>query len=145
MRKVFGIVLYVMAGFFVYMVCLLAFINQPLMPKWGMVAGFTIPAVLCLCGGLTVNRFENWQRHSGIVLVTAAGFTCFLIFTFLCLLMTDEFKRMMQPDTLNFFSAYVSGGTFVVITGALGILLLRSRTDCAEPPAGGDGKPAPQP
>lgn len=127
MRKVLGIVLYVIAGFFVYTVCLLAFINQPPMPKWGMVAGFSVPAVLCLFGGLAVNRFRNWRRHAGIVLVTAAGFTCFLIFTFICFLMTDEFKQMMHPDTLHFFSAYVSGGAFVLITGALGILLLRSR------------------
>lgn len=138
MRKVFGIVLYVISGYFIYMVCLLAFINLPPMPKWGMVAGFTIPAILSLCGGLAVNRFENWQRHCGIVLVTAAGCTCFLIFTFLCLFMDDEFKAMMQPNTLNFVSAYVSGGAFVVITGSLGMLLLKSRKNRAEPLAAGD-------
>jgi hypothetical protein len=145
MRNALGVVLYVIAGFFVYMVCLLAFVNQPPIPKWGIVAGFTIPALLFLSGGLAVNRFRSWRRHAGIVLVTATGVTCFLIFTFMCLLMTDEFKQMMEPETLHFLSAYGSGVTFVVITGALGVLLLRPRKNHAEQPAGGDGKPAPQP
>jgi hypothetical protein len=40
---------------------------------------------------------------------------------------------MMQPNTLHFFSAYVSGCTFIAITGVLGILLLRSGKNQAEP------------
>ena len=133
MRKVFGIVFYVLSGFFVYMLCLLSFINQPPMPKWSIVAGFTVPAILLLFGGLALNRFQNWRRHSGVVLLTAAGFTSFLIFTIWCLFLTDEFEQMMKPDTFHFFNAYVSGCSFVVTTGALGILLLRTGKNRAEP------------
>ena len=127
MRKVLGILLYVVAGFFIYMVCLLAFINQsPPIAKWCIMAGFAIPAVLFLGGGLALNRFQNWRRDSAIVFLAAAGFTAFLVFTFLCLLMTEEFKHMMKPDTLDFFSAYITGCCFIVGTGALGVALLKA-------------------
>ena len=127
MRKVLGILLYIVAGFFVYMVCLLAFVNQePPIAKWGIVVGFSIPAALFLCGGLAINRFQNWRRDSGIVLLAGAGFTFFLVFTLACLLMTEEFKRMMEPDSLDFFSAYIAGFCFILGSGALGVVLLRA-------------------
>ncbi len=126
MRKVLGIISYVIAGFFVYMVCLLSFVNQPAITKWGIVSGFSLPALLFLLGGLALNRFQNWRKHSGIVLLSGAGFTCFLVFSLACVFMTDEFKQMMQPDTLDFFSAYVSGGIFILSTSGLGVLLLKT-------------------
>jgi hypothetical protein len=140
MRKVFSIILYVIAGFCVYTACLMAFINHHSMPKWGIVTGYTVAAAIFLCGGLAVNRFQNWRRHAGTVVVSAAGFTIYVIFVFLCLLMTDEFKQMMPSNTLHFFSAYVSGGTFVAITGALGILLLKSGKYQATPSTPPEGK-----
>ncbi len=45
MRKGLGISLYIIAGFFVYAVCLLAFIEAPLGTKWQVLAGFVLPAV----------------------------------------------------------------------------------------------------
>jgi len=124
MRKVIGIIFYVIAGFFIYMVCLLSFINEPNLEKWGIVAGFTILALLFLSIGLAVNRFKNWKRHLGIVLLSGSGTTCFIIFTVACLLMSDEFKEMMEPDTFDYFNAYITGGVFTFITGALGMLLI---------------------
>ena len=45
MRKVAGIIFHIIGGFFVYMVCFLAFVNQPTLAKWGIVAGFSLPAL----------------------------------------------------------------------------------------------------
>jgi len=132
MRKAFGIVLYVLAGFFVYMVCLLAFVNQHAIAKWSIVAGFSLPALIFLCMGLVVNRFRRWRRDVGVVLLSGAGFTAFLVFTFVCLLMTDEFKQMMHPDTLSFFNAYASGFIFILSVAALGIILLKTERTPAE-------------
>ena len=138
MRKVLGIILYVIAGFFVYMVCLLSFVNQPALPKWGIIAGFTFPAILSFCLGLVVNRFRSWKRHLGIVLLSGTGITFFIVFTFVFFLMTDEFKAMMQPDTLEFFDAYVSGFTFTFVACALGILLIKTAKRETEPLHAGD-------
>ena len=126
MRKAFGICLYILAGLFVYMVCLLAFINQPAVAKWGIVGGLTLPALVFLCIGLAVNRFRRWRRDAGVVLLSGAGFTFFLIFTFVCLLMTDEFRRMVRSDTLNLFNSYSSGFIFILSVAALGIILLKT-------------------
>lgn len=126
MRKVLGTIFYIVSGFFVYMVCLLAFIQQPAMEKWVMIVMFTIPAIIFQVVGSAMNRFSNWRRHTGIVLLSGAGVSTFVILTFVSLLMTDEFKQMMQPDTLDLFGAYVSGGVFTLCIVAAGIILLKS-------------------
>jgi hypothetical protein len=135
MHKVLGALFYIAAGFFVYTVCLLAFVNQPTMQKWGVVAGFSVPAIIFLCAGLATNRFQLWKRHTGIVLLSGSGFACFLIFTVACLLTTEEFRQQLGPETLTFFSAYLSGGGLTVSTAVLGLLLLRAETGTAEPGA----------
>lgn len=135
MRKVAGIMFHIIGGFFVYMVCLLAFINQPPLAKWGMVAGFSLPALFFLCLGLAMNRFQRWRRDVGVVLLSGSGLTFFIVFTFACLLMTDEFKTMMQPDSLDFFSAYASGVLFMLGVAALGVILLKTEKKPACPPA----------
>jgi hypothetical protein len=132
MRKFIGIIFYVVAGFFIYMVCLLSFINKQNVEKWGIVAGFTLLALLSLSIGLAMNRFQNWKRHVGIILLSGTGITCFIILTFAFLLMSDEFKSMMEPDTIEYFNAYISGGIFTFIIGALGILFLKTRKKEAE-------------
>jgi peptidoglycan/LPS O-acetylase OafA/YrhL len=124
MRKVIAILFYVVAGFSVYMVSLLAFINQPPIAKWAIVGGFTLPVLLFLGIGLAISRFQNWKKHTGIVLVSGAGFTCFVVFTFICLLTTDDFRQQLGPDTLNFFTGYISGGIVLLGTIALGVILL---------------------
>lgn len=126
MRKVAGIAFHIIGGFFVYMVCLLAFINQPPLEKWGMLAGFSLPALFFLGLGLAMNRFQRWKRDAGVVLLSGAGLTAFIVFTFVCLLTTDEFKKMMQPDALHFFSAYTSGALFMLSVAALGVILLKT-------------------
>jgi len=126
MRKGLGIAFHIIGGFFVYMVCFLAFINQPPLAKWGMVAGFSLPALFFLTLGLAMNRFHRWRRDLGVVLLSGAGLTFFIVFTFVCLLTSEEFTKMMQPDSLDFFSAYTSGALFMLSVAVLGLILLKT-------------------
>lgn len=126
MRKGLGIAFHIIGGFFVYMVCFLAFINQPPLAKWGMVAGFSLPALFFLGLGLVMNRFQRWRRDVGVVLVSGSGLTAFIVFTFVCMLTTDEFKKMIEPDTLRFFSASTSGAVFMLSVAALGVIFLKT-------------------
>lgn len=143
MRRVFSITLKVIAGFFFYVVNLLAFVNEPPTGlKLGILAGFSVPAIITLIGGLALTRFKSWRRDTGIVLLSAAGFTAFLIFTFACLLMTEEFRTMIKPDTLTFFSDYMTGGGFIIGLILLGWMLLKANKEEAEQGAALDGDSA---
>ena len=139
-RKVLSIILNIIAGFFFYGLSLLGFTNEPLTGvKWGIMIGFSVMAVVALCGALALTRFRNWRRDTGIVLLSASGFTVFLIFTFICLLMTEEFRKMMRPDTLAFFSDYLTGGAIIVGFAGLGCVLLKTNKGSAEQRARADG------
>ena len=133
MRKVSSIILKVIAGFFFYTVSLLAFISEPpTNVKLGIMIGFLIPGVVALFGGLALTHFRNWKRDTGIVFLSASGVTAFLIFTFACLLMTEEFREIIRPDALTFFSDYLTGGGTIVGFAVLGWILLNTNTEKSE-------------
>ena len=127
MRRLFGILLYVIAGFFFYTVSVLSFINDSPaeLNKWWFVLGFTIPALVTLCGGLALNGFRKWKRVTGIILLTSSGFTAFIVFTFACLMTNPEFLRMSRPEAIAIFSDYSSGALAILCFAILGSLLLK--------------------
>ena len=128
MGKVFGIILLVVAGFFFYMVSLLTFINEPsAAKKWGIVFGFSIPAVLPLFGGLALGGFRNWRRKTGIVLLSGAGATGLVVCAFVSICMDERYRGMVKPNTLRFFSDYSTGGAVTVALAVLGLLLILTR------------------
>ena len=135
--KVFSIICYVVAGFFVYMVAILGFATMPSVAmKAGLMFGFSIPAFLALWAGFALTRFRKKLRDTGIVFLSAAGFTTFLVFTFACLMATDEFKKMMKPDSMASFSDYGSGFGFLAFISAAGLLAFRKGTKKAILPEG---------
>jgi len=137
MRKVSSIIFKVIAGFFFYGASLLAFVSEPQTGVTGVkltiLIGFSIPAVVALCVGLALTRFRNWKRDTGIVLLSASGTTASVVLTFVCMLMTEEFRAMMKPDTLTLFSDYLTGGGAIVGFAGLGWILLRANGERAEP------------
>ncbi len=139
MRSVLSVTCNVIAGFFIYMVELLGFVKLPApgtpLIKLAILGGFTIPALLALGAGLALNRFLHWKRSVGIVLLSATGFTGFMIFSFACMLMTSEFRAMMKPETREFFTAYFEGGGLIAAFGGLGIFLFISDKPASPPPA----------
>lgn len=132
MRKALGLAFYILAGCFVYVVCLLAFVTQTTMAKWEVVAGCSLFTLFFLCIGLSVNRFQRWKRDVGVVLLSGAGVTAFIVFSSVCFLTTEEFKKIIQPSSLEFFDAYVSGFIFMLSVVALGILFLKTEKKSVE-------------
>jgi len=139
---VFSVGLYIIAGFFFYMVCVLAFIDgaavspngaalgadDAAFAKWLPIIIFTVPAILTLVVGLAIMGFQNWRRDTGIVLLSATGFTTLLVFMFATMLMKEESRKMMPPDILKFFGDYITGAAVIVVLAlAGGLLLLTSR------------------
>ena len=136
MRKILSIVFYVIAGFFLYMVTGLAFVNIPAIktatpsPAWMklvVIGTFAVPALISLLIGLAVTRFQQWKRDVGIVLVSAGGVTSFIAVTIVCFFMSAESKRYFPPnapDVSQFFGHLTAGIVGIVTSIVLGVLLI---------------------
>lgn len=124
--KVFSVICHVIAGFVFYMILIMGFtMVRPVPMKAGMMLGFLVPALGALLVGFALNGFRRKLRDLGIVLLSAAGFTAFVVFTFACLWTDDEFRRMMKPETMAFFEDYGTGFGCLAATAVIGLLSLR--------------------
>lgn len=133
MRRVFSIILYVIAGFFLCSLALMGFINVPEASKvpemkWIMVIIFLVIAAIPLLGGLAIMRFRNWKRETGVVLLSAMAFTAFELFTLATMFMSEEFRATLPQESLDMFSDYITGGAIFVALVALGFMLFRAET-----------------
>lgn len=127
MLKVLSVLFHILAGFFFYMVSVLAFTSTfGGLAKAAMLAGFSAPAFVALAIGLALTRFRRWKRDTGIVLLSTSAISAFLILTMACMLASEDFRRLMPPDTLDGFSAYVTGGVVIVAYAVLGWVLLKA-------------------
>lgn len=53
---------------------------------------------------------------------------------------SSEFRLMVKPETVNYFSDYVSGGFVILCIGALGFLMLKVNNATAEQYAPADAE-----
>jgi hypothetical protein len=140
-RRVLSVVLYVVAGFLFYMICVLAFIDgaavgangaasdadDAAFAKWLPIIIFTVPALLTLVAGLAIMGFRDWRRDAGIVFLSVAGFTTFGIFMFVTTFMNEEYRKMMppdMPDVMKVFGDYITGAAVIVVLALAGGLLV---------------------
>lgn len=131
--KASSIVLYTIAGFLFYTVEAMGFTSaQPPGVKWMLMLVFAVPAVLALYCGLAANRFHDWKRDTGIVLLCSSGFMAFLVLTMACMLTDEDSRAMMKPDTLALFSDYFTGGALLVGFAGLGWFLLKTKQGRAD-------------
>jgi len=93
-----------------------------------LIAGACVPALLAWLGGLWLMRFRRWKRTTGVLLVSTAVFSAFLVFTFVCLIFSPGMERYFPPSQTALFGRYWSGSLSIVITAAAGALLLRAKS-----------------
>jgi hypothetical protein len=137
-----SICFYVLGGFFVYMVCLLAFTNIPQgwALKFTIMIGFSVPALIFLFIGAATCHFQNWKSSIGIALLSGVGFNLLLVITFICLLLTPEFAQFFPDNKLALFNDYFSGASVMLVLSGLGGLLLKiGMRNIAEQGASPDG------
>jgi hypothetical protein len=127
-RKIISVFFYILGGFFVYMVCLLAFINIPEVGafKFLIMGGFSIPALIFLVIGAAICRFQNWKSSLGIVLLSGVGFNLLVVITFICIRLTPEINELFPDNKLGFFNDYFSGFSVMLVLAGLGGFLLRT-------------------
>jgi hypothetical protein len=124
-RNVVSIICYIIAGFFLYTVNMLSFINTGHGWMKLLILGmFFIPAGVALGVGLVFRRFRNWQYVVGIVCLSASGLTIFIIFTLVCLLLSPELKEYFSPDSMEHFSDYTDGVLCLLLFTLTGSYLL---------------------
>ena len=126
MLKVCSVILEVIAGFFIYLLTLVAFMTLPATWKVGIVIGCALPALLSLAGGLALMRFRYWKRDAGVVLLTVAGFTAFSVFSMACMFMSAEFRAVMPMDGLRAFGSYFAGSGCIAGLAVVGWLLVKA-------------------
>lgn len=132
-RNVISVILFVAAGLFFYVVGLLSFVSEPSAGvKLGVILGFSLPAIVALFIGLALRKFQRWKRDTGVVLLSATGLSSFIVVSFVFMVMTEEFREMMGPETVAFFRDYVTGGAVLVGMAFLGTILLWQGTRKSE-------------
>lgn len=123
----FSIICYVVAGFFVYGLCLIAFFKFPSVgTKLGVLGGCALAAMLPLAVGLMVSGGAKWRRDVGIVLLSGSGFTALLFLMMLCFSLDPAFKEFFPNAELDAFSDYTAGLICIGICAAAGIVLIRA-------------------
>jgi hypothetical protein len=137
-RRVLSVGFYIVAGLLFYTVSVLAFIDGSALgantaasdasdasfPKWLPIIIFAVPAILTLVVGLAIMGFRDWRRDAGIVLLSAAGFTTFLVFMFATMLIKEQSRKMMPPEILSVFGDYITGAAVIVVLALAGALLV---------------------
>lgn len=138
MRRALSVLFEVIAGFFLYLAFLFAFMEVPTgdaAVKPVIFTVFSIFALAALLVGLTVTRFRKWKRDTGVVLICAAGGTASVIVMFASLALSGDFPKAASPGGMMFIKDYhyVAGGVFVAIVAALGIALVIANRREAKP------------
>ncbi|WP_158568827.1 hypothetical protein [Duganella sp. BJB488] len=138
MRKVLSVICQVIAGFFFYMVSMLAFMSGfPAMGKAAMLAGFSVPAFIALAIALALTGLRNWKKDTGVMLLSMSAFNGFVILTMACMLASEEFRKLVPADSFAMFGAYFVGALVLAAFAALGWILFKSGGGMAEQgPAG---------
>lgn len=129
-RRVIGIICYCISGFFLYLVSLLSFVNDPskhvsIGIKLLTFGIFLIPPALIFLGiGLILRRFQKWKYDIAVVLLSTSGFSIFLTLTVLCVFLSPEVKKVFPGNGLIYFNDYFTGILCLLISICVGSLLL---------------------
>ncbi len=131
----FKIILYIGAGFFCYMVSLIGFAKAPSTgEKLAILCVFSIPGLIAFWAGAALDQFQNWRKPAGLILLSGAGFTLFVIITFICVSRDPALKPAMKPETRQVLSDYVTGFSLLAAMAVTGGALLKTKTSSEPPP-----------
>lgn len=123
--KAFSIPCYSIAGFFLYTLELMAFVQVPEAGmKLGLMGVFSIPAIVFLMLGMALNGFERWQKHTGTVLIVSGLVGVFLCITMACIMNTKEFSIFMDPQLPANLSDYTNGFGAIALALSAGAWLV---------------------
>lgn len=127
MKKVVSILLRVLAGFFFYMVALLAFFSAPDIDsqgKFAITVIYLVPAILLLIVALALKGFLQWKRDSGIVLLASSAFSVFIVGMMYLMSMSEAVREIDKQQAFTYFQDFLTGGMINLSFVLLGVILL---------------------
>ena len=121
------VIFYIVAGFFVYGVELLAFINLgpgKYLTTLGVCVVSAVVAILALVAGSAFDRFRHMIRDSGIVLLSVGGFVAVGVLSFAWLMGSEDFRKALGPQAVAALTDYVTGFSCLIALTLLGFILV---------------------
>ena len=144
MTKVLGILLYIVAGFFLNTVCILGFLSdQDIKAKLIILGIFVVIAAVPLLIGLAcMGGNRKWKRQFGIIFVSVSGYTAFEVLLIVWMFTNEEFVELMprKPD-LELFSGIYTGTGIILGLAVVGSYLLYSARKSGESAAVSNATP----
>lgn len=127
MRRAFSIACYVVSGFVLYGLCLVAF--AAFVPRSGklLTIGVGAAGALVVLGvGLVLSRYESWRRDAGAVFVTGASIALIVVLNLLWMLYAapPALRELFPPDLLTQFGDWLIGSACIGGLMASGLALL---------------------
>jgi uncharacterized membrane protein len=124
--RIISIIFYIVAGFFIFIVCFIGFGNlQPYHSKLAAMGILLVPAIIALSVGFIVRGLKAWRREGGITLLAAASFTAFMVFSLFCVYLSPEFNKYYPDAKTDIFNDYITGTVLIVLFAMIGILLIK--------------------
>lgn len=126
-RKVIVVICLSLACSFVSTVSIVSFVSESsIITKFAIMGVFCVPGLISLFIGLAISRFQNWKRNVGIVLLSGAGISAFMVLTTICFFLSPEFKELFTENELALFSDHVTGLSCILIFSAIGVALIKN-------------------
>jgi hypothetical protein len=127
LRKVIGMICYILAGLFLAVTSDLASLQMEANPlKYVPIGLFVLLSLVFLGLGLWARRFLNWQRHLGIVLLSVSGLSAFTMLSRIFMVTTHNVQEYLPAGTRVSSSDYISGTVCILFLGLAGGLLWMS-------------------
>ena len=125
-RRLFSILLYVIAGLFLTTEAMVAFVQaQPDTSKLEMLA-FMAPFFLVpLALGALASPGAR-LREIGIVLIAATGWSLLTILSFIYVATKPDTRDLLPADTIELFGDHLTGALYLAAMAAIGVALLFS-------------------
>lgn len=124
LSKIISTILYVMAGFLVFFVCVSAFVDFSPLNSYVLLIGLgvfcTLISLLLVIAG-AINRFRNWRFAIGVVILSGIGFAALALIFIWCILISPELNKFF-PD-IHIFSNFTRGTIMMLGLTGLAILL----------------------
>jgi hypothetical protein len=126
MRNFFSILLFVAAGFGIYLFSLTSFLNSSRFDgKRTILLVSIIPLSLVLLSAYRLSSKSAKLKYAGLTLILSTGFTAFQLFTFLCIQFDPAVQDLVKIPIAVMFNDYRLGIPLLIGLFILGVPMVR--------------------